>query len=398
MVYIVDDDPAIQQALERLMRSAGLRAETFASVLDLIYACRSFLEATVQYHDAVSDGDSFKRLICYPASATLEDAAGPLSPGLRPTAGNATRMGELPVPPVVRALEDQCTEAHWFARCGSHVPEPHRPAPVPLDGIGGIEVHILQLATAQRALGWRACVVARPDSWLAEQAASAGIDVMPLRMRGFWDVSSTVRLFSIVRKQRPAVLHGHAMRGSHYARLSRRWLKGSPPLVQSAHSTHSWKHFDPAAPVICVSEAVAEALRARGFRNLRVIYNGIPEASQRSGSDKKPSMWRRLSERKRSERLLVLLQVGRFIPDKAQDWTLAQLASFHPSCQAAYWSYSSATGARQNTVAPATACGWIVPISAQERSFSASRTSKPWTPGTSSPMRCCCPRGARPWG
>jgi FixJ family two-component response regulator len=26
MVYIVDDDPAIQQALERLMRSAGLRA------------------------------------------------------------------------------------------------------------------------------------------------------------------------------------------------------------------------------------------------------------------------------------------------------------------------------------------------------------------------------------
>ena len=35
MVYIVDDDPAIQQALERLMRSAGLRAETFASVLDL---------------------------------------------------------------------------------------------------------------------------------------------------------------------------------------------------------------------------------------------------------------------------------------------------------------------------------------------------------------------------
>ena len=36
MVYIVDDDPAIQQALGRLMRSAGLRAETFASVIDLL--------------------------------------------------------------------------------------------------------------------------------------------------------------------------------------------------------------------------------------------------------------------------------------------------------------------------------------------------------------------------
>ena len=36
MVYIVDDDPAIQQALGRLMRSAGLRAETFAAVRALL--------------------------------------------------------------------------------------------------------------------------------------------------------------------------------------------------------------------------------------------------------------------------------------------------------------------------------------------------------------------------
>jgi FixJ family two-component response regulator len=35
-VYIVDDDPAVREALARFMRSAGLRVELFASVIDLL--------------------------------------------------------------------------------------------------------------------------------------------------------------------------------------------------------------------------------------------------------------------------------------------------------------------------------------------------------------------------
>jgi hypothetical protein len=72
-----------------------------------IYACRSFLEATVQYHDAVSDGERFKRLICYPASATLEDARRAFLAWAEANAGNAKRMAELPVMGAVRALEDK---------------------------------------------------------------------------------------------------------------------------------------------------------------------------------------------------------------------------------------------------------------------------------------------------
>jgi hypothetical protein len=72
-----------------------------------IYACRSFLEATVQYHDAVSDGERFKRLICYPATATLEDARRAFLAWAEANAGNAKRMGELPVIGAVRALEDK---------------------------------------------------------------------------------------------------------------------------------------------------------------------------------------------------------------------------------------------------------------------------------------------------
>jgi hypothetical protein len=56
-----------------------------------------FLEATVQYHDAVSDGDRFKRLICYPATATLEDARRAFLAWAEANAGNAKRMAELPV-------------------------------------------------------------------------------------------------------------------------------------------------------------------------------------------------------------------------------------------------------------------------------------------------------------
>ena len=34
------------------------------------FACRGFIEATVQYHDEVTDRKKLKRLICYPKGAT----------------------------------------------------------------------------------------------------------------------------------------------------------------------------------------------------------------------------------------------------------------------------------------------------------------------------------------
>jgi len=72
-----------------------------------IYSCRSFLEATVQYHDAVSDGKTLKRLICYPSGATLEDARDVFVAWVKANARNKAFMGEMPVMGVVRALEDK---------------------------------------------------------------------------------------------------------------------------------------------------------------------------------------------------------------------------------------------------------------------------------------------------
>ena len=36
IVYIVDDDPAVRKGLERLLRSAGLAVETFASAAEFL--------------------------------------------------------------------------------------------------------------------------------------------------------------------------------------------------------------------------------------------------------------------------------------------------------------------------------------------------------------------------
>lgn len=190
-------------------------------------------------------------------------------------------------------------------------------------GIGGAEIHLLQLAMAQRELGWTPKIVARPDSWLAEQGAVEGIEILPLRMRGYFDLVSMSRLIALVRRHRPDVLHGHAMRGSHYARAARRWNR-STALVMTAHSTNSWRHFDRRTPIICVSRAVERALRGRGFSKLHLIYNGIPKTPPTTRATDDLPMYREIAARKHGENRLLILHVGRFIRDKAQDWLLDQ--------------------------------------------------------------------------
>lgn len=66
--------------------------------------CRAFLEATVQYHDEVSDRRKLKRLICYPSDATIEDAKQAFLAWTSDHAKNRERMEEPPVVGVVRAL------------------------------------------------------------------------------------------------------------------------------------------------------------------------------------------------------------------------------------------------------------------------------------------------------
>jgi hypothetical protein len=69
-------------------------------------ACTAFIEATLQYHDAVSDRRNLKRLVCYPAGTSIADGRAALLKWADQHAGDAAKMSELPVIGLVRALAD----------------------------------------------------------------------------------------------------------------------------------------------------------------------------------------------------------------------------------------------------------------------------------------------------
>lgn len=72
-----------------------------------VFACRGFIEAAVQYHDAVSDRKQLKRLICYPKTATVADGRRAFLAWVEGNKGNSAWMKEQPVVGLVRSLADK---------------------------------------------------------------------------------------------------------------------------------------------------------------------------------------------------------------------------------------------------------------------------------------------------
>jgi hypothetical protein len=68
------------------------------------FACRGFIEATVQYHDEVTDRKKLKRLICYPKSATVADGRAAFVAWAKKHMGDKRLMEEQPVVGLVRSL------------------------------------------------------------------------------------------------------------------------------------------------------------------------------------------------------------------------------------------------------------------------------------------------------
>jgi len=107
------------QAWSPMTHALGDSAFDFKTAADLIdvcssdaqpaaLACQAFLEATIQYHDAITDRKRMKPLVCYPRGTTVEQARETFLAWGKKNAGDAQRMKELPVVAVVRAL----AEAH----------------------------------------------------------------------------------------------------------------------------------------------------------------------------------------------------------------------------------------------------------------------------------------------
>lgn len=91
------------ETTQDLIRICSVEAADAAYTASQV-ACTAFIEATVQYHDQVSDRKQLKRLVCYPQGATIADGRTALLAWGEKNAGNAKLMGELPVVGLVRAL------------------------------------------------------------------------------------------------------------------------------------------------------------------------------------------------------------------------------------------------------------------------------------------------------
>lgn len=67
-------------------------------------ACTGFIEATVQYHDAVSDRKNLKRLACFPEGTSIEDGRVAFLNWAVAKKADKKLMKELPVVGLMRSL------------------------------------------------------------------------------------------------------------------------------------------------------------------------------------------------------------------------------------------------------------------------------------------------------
>lgn len=67
-------------------------------------ACRAFIEAAAQYHDAVTTRRELKPLFCFPPNATIENGVAAFAAWGAAKAGDAKAMAEPPVIGLARAL------------------------------------------------------------------------------------------------------------------------------------------------------------------------------------------------------------------------------------------------------------------------------------------------------
>jgi hypothetical protein len=102
MTYALGDNSFDFKTARDLIEVCGSDVQSAA------FACRAFLDATVQYHDAISDRKKMKPLICYPQGTTVAQARETFLAWGKKNAGDDRRMQEPPVVAVVRAL----AEAH----------------------------------------------------------------------------------------------------------------------------------------------------------------------------------------------------------------------------------------------------------------------------------------------
>ncbi len=74
---------------------------------EAINYCMAYMDGAVDYHDAITDHEELKRLICYPETATLEQGVLVFIAWAEANRGDEKKMNEPTIIGVVRALADK---------------------------------------------------------------------------------------------------------------------------------------------------------------------------------------------------------------------------------------------------------------------------------------------------
>jgi glycosyltransferase involved in cell wall biosynthesis len=204
--------------------------------------------------------------------------------------------------------------------------------------LGGAEQQVAALAHRFVELGLAVAVVSlTPD---CEVALPAAAQTLLLDMRKTpWSMAAALwRVRRLVRDWRPDVMHAHMVHANLFARVLTRF-GGMPPLICTAHSyreggaarmlayrlTDRWceltTHVGAEGRQRMIEVGAAPAAR------IVVVPNGIDTARFRPDAQARSAM-RAMLGAGEGERLV--LNVGRLVPEKAQDLLLRAFATLPP--------------------------------------------------------------------
>jgi sugar transferase (PEP-CTERM/EpsH1 system associated) len=193
---------------------------------------------------------------------------------------------------------------------------------------GGAERVVVSLATRLDRARFEpaVCCLAKPGG-LAGEIERAGVPLHVLGKRPGIDLRLLWRLYRLIKRLKPDVIHTHLFTGNAWGRAAA-WLAGTKRIIASEHSVDLWKNgvrrfvdralAIPSFRVVAKSEAIADFCRTVEHipeRKVITIRNGIDVSRYNNGFDHEEV--RRAIGLPRDA--MVVGTVGRLSPEKGHE-------------------------------------------------------------------------------
>ncbi len=182
--------------------------------------------------------------------------------------------------------------------------------------MNGAILHCVLVAREFLQRGNRVTVVCYPGSWVADQLAGSGTEIIYSDLHR-WPADELRRIARIARERRIDVIHTHNSRSNFFGILLR--LLSGIPSVATAHSRHIQLHWMFNDRVIAVSEATARYQRRFNFvraSRLDLVHNFVGPRHVAAAENAARDGVRR--EFGIEEDNLLIAEVGNVIPRKGQ--------------------------------------------------------------------------------